>query len=195
MSVDIDCVYSQVTEAKSKLARARKPEMYINTILSLWGSMNAYLEYTKAKKYKSNAKYREIKRIVSALENGSEEYQEKLLIAANKERKAKARRDAKELKISLDKFNNYETDWFRVGEKDFVRLSQDGQHVETSQRVKIKAHNALTLYKLIKRGVNIKGHRIEHYTVTSINGTLKIGCHNISMDSVHAVGVKLLKQA
>ncbi len=31
---------------------------------------------------------------------------------------------------------------------------------------------------------DIKGYNIEGYTVISLNGTLKIGCHNINMDSV-----------
>jgi hypothetical protein len=55
----------------------------------------------------------------------------------------------------------------------------------------VKRENAKLLYKMIERGIDIQGKHIEHYTVTSINGTLKIGCHNINIDSMHKVG-KLL---
>ena len=40
----------------------------------------------------------------------------------------------------------------------------------------------------------VKGHKIGYYTVTSINGKLKIGCHDINMDSVRKLGDQLLKE-
>lgn len=91
----------------------------------------------------------------------------------------------------MTKFNNYEINSFRVGDKDYLRMSLDGEKVETSQGIKIFVSEASKLYKMICNGVDIKGHRIGGYVVTSINGTLKIGCHNIDMDSVHNVGKQL----
>ena len=185
---DLDLVHSAIISNKKSLARAKKPELYIFPILKLWESLNEFLEYTKAKKYKSNPKYKEIKSIVKALSNNPEDYKEKLKIASEKAAKAQKREDAKELKVNLSKFNSYEIDYFRVGKEDFLRLSKDGTKVETSQRVSVKRENAKALYEMIKKGVDIKGKHIEHYTVTSINGTLKIGCHNINIDSMHKIG-------
>lgn len=188
---DIDTVYSSVISAKNSLANARKPELYINPILRLWSKLNEFLEYSKAKKYKSNKKYKEIKAIVTALNNNSEDFKEELKIASVKLAKAQKRKDKIELKDKLEKFNNYEINFFRVGNEDFLRLSKDGESVETSQHVSVKRENAKMLYQMIERGIEIKGKHIENYTVTSINGTLKIGCHSINIESMHKVG-KLL---
>jgi hypothetical protein len=91
----------------------------------------------------------------------------------------------------LTKFYSYEINSFRIGDKDYLRLSLDKEKIETNQGIKVYANEAIKLYKLIMAGINIKGHRIGSYIVTSINGTLKIGCHNIDMDSVHKVGKQL----
>ena len=190
-STDLDTVHCAVISHKNSLANARKPELYITPILSLWESLNEFLQYTKAKKYKSNKKYKEIKAIVTALNDSPEEYKEKIKLASQKLAKAQKRKDAKELKEKLVKFNAHEIDSFRVGDEDYLRISKDGNSVETSQRVSVKRDNAKLLYKMIERGIDIQGKHIEHYTVTSINGTLKIGCHNINIDSMHKVG-KLL---
>jgi hypothetical protein len=188
---DLDIVHNTVISHRKSLANARKPELYITPILSLWESLNEYLQYSKAKKYKSNKKYKEIKAIVTALNNNPEDYKEKIKLASQKLAKAQKRKDAIKLKEKLSKFNSYEIDSFRVGDEDYLRLSEDGDKVETSQRVSVKRENAKLLYKMIERGIDIKGERIEHYRVTSINGTLKIGCHSINIDSMHKVG-KLL---
>ena len=188
---DLDTVHCTVISHKNSLANARKPELYITPILQLWESLNEFLQYTKAKKYKSNKKYKEIKAIVTALNDSPEDYKEKIKLASQKLAKAQKRKDAKKLKERLSKFNFYEIDSFRVGDEDYLRISKDGNSVETSQRVSVKRDNAKLLYKMIERGIDIQGKHIEHYTVTSINGTLKIGCHNINIDSMHKVG-KLL---
>lgn len=189
---NIDLVYNSVIENKNKLARANKPELYINPILSLWETMNEFLEWSNAKKYKSNPKYREIKSIVNALNNGSEDFKEKLRIATIKADKAQKRKDAKELKIKLAKFNAYEINSFRIGKEDFLRVSKNSEFIETTQNVRVKIESAKMLYKLILKGMEIKGRHIDSYTVTSINGTLKIGCHNINIGSVHQVGKQIL---
>ena len=191
---DIDAVHDTVISHKKSLANARKPELYITPILSLWESLNEFLQYSKAKKYKSNKKYKEIKAIVTALNDNPEDYKEKIKLASQKLAKAQKRKDAIRLKEKLSKFNSYEIDYFRenkLDNEDYLRISKDGDRVETSQRVSVKRENAKLLYKMIEKGIDIQGKRIEHYTVTSINGTLKIGCHNINIDSMHKVG-KLL---
>lgn len=191
---DLNTVYCSVIANKEKLANARKPEIYINNILSLWSSLNEFLEHTKAKKYKSNPKYKEIKKIVSSLENNTEEYKIKLKELAVKKAKSDKLRAKKELKEKLSKFMNYEINSFRInGVNDHLRISQDNKRVETSQGVKIPIKSAVLLYKLIKAGKDIKGYQIENYTVISINGVLKIGCHNIDRKNVSEIGEKLLK--
>jgi hypothetical protein len=191
-SCDIHHVHRQVLSLNDKLATARKPENYINQILSLWDSLNEYIKYTKNKNTPKDDRYKEIKRIVKAIQSQPQEYQQKLAEAKKKQELAKQRKEAKQIKDTLSKFYNYEVHTFRIGEKDYLRISQDGSNVETSQHVKVSIDEARTLYQLICKGVDIAGHRISNYIVNSINGTLKIGCHNIDMDSVHKVGKQLI---
>lgn len=190
---EIGLVYSQVLSLQGKLANARKPENYINGILSLWDSLNEYVKHIKSKNIPKDTRYKAIKAIVKHLNVDSVQYQQKLADAKKKDEAAKKRKEAKQIKESLTKFYNYEVNSFRIGDTDYLRLSQDGSTVETSQYVKVSTDEAITLYKAICNGVDIKGHRISNYIVNSINGRLKIGCHNIDMDSVHKVGKQLIK--
>jgi hypothetical protein len=189
---EIGLVYSQVLSLQDRLANARKPENYINGILSLWDSLNEYVKHIKSKNIPKDTRYKAIKAIVKHLNVDSVQYQQKLADAKKKDEAAKKRKEAKQIKEALTKFYNYEVNSFRVGDTDYLRLSKDGQAVETSQYVKVSTDEARTLYKAICNGVDIKGHRISNYIVNSINGRLKIGCHNIDMDSVHKVGKQLI---
>lgn len=189
---DLETVYNEVNHLKNKLARANKPELYINPIQRLWKTLNEFLVYSKTKKYKSHSQYKAIKAIVTALNGNSEEFKAKLLEASKKQAKAQKRKDAKKLKEKLTKFMSYESDYIYGLNEDFLRISEDGTKIETSQRISIKKENAIALYKMIDKGIDIAGKHIENYVVTSINGTLKIGCHNINIESVHSIGKQLL---
>ena len=191
-SCDIHHVHRQVLSLNDKLVTARKPENYINQILSLWASLNEFIKYTKNKNTIKDDRYKNIKRIIKAIQDKPEEYQQILAEAKKKEELMRKRSEEKRIKDTLSKWYNYEVHSFRIGEKDYLRISQDGSNVETSQYVKVSIDEAKTLYQLICKGVDIKGHRISNYIVNSINGTLKIGCHNIDMDSVHKVGKQLI---
>lgn len=190
---DIEKVYNTVQENLKSLANARKPEIYINAIININSKLNEYLKYirgtTKAKKDK---RYREIIKIVESLNTDSEGLKEKLTLQ-KKQAKAKAERLAKKkIKEALPKFENYEINSFRINDFDYLRISKDGERIETSQNVSVKVKEARLLYKMILAGKDIKGHKIGYYTVNSINGTLKIGCHNINIDSMHKVGKQLI---
>ena len=189
---EIGLVYSQVLSLQDRLANARKPENYINGILSLWDSLNEYVKHIKSKNIPKDTRYKAIKAIVKHLNIDSVQYQQKLADAKKKDEAAKKRKEAKQIKESLTKWYKYEINSFRVGDTDYLRLSQDGSTVETSQHVKVSTEEARTLYKAICNDVDIVGHRISNYIVNSINGRLKIGCHNIDMDSVHKVGKQLI---
>jgi hypothetical protein len=56
--------------------------------------------------------------------------------------------------------------------------------IETSIGARVKYESGKLLYKLIQAGKDIKGHDIDGYTVISVNGSLKIGCHEIDMKEV-----------
>ena len=93
---------------------------------------------------------------------------------------------------SLKMFEDYEINTFRIGDEDYLRMNLEKSMVETTQGVKIPVSAAKRLYENIIAKKDIKGYDIEGYTVISINGTLKIDCHHINIDSVHKVGKQLL---
>ena len=101
-------------------------------------------------------------------------------------------KNTKELKTKLIEFNTYEISRFNIGNFDYLRLSENGLFVETSQSIKIDLNDARKLYIAIKRNIDITGYKLGYYTVNSINGTLKVGCHNIDIKSVHSVGEQIL---
>lgn len=190
---DINLVHRQILTLKDKLTKARKPEKYINEIFYLFDSINEFIQYRKDKNTPKDVKYKEIKKLVNSLKNNPVHCQQKLAEAKKKQELAKKRKEAKQLKEQLTKFNRYEIDFFRNGNTDYLRLSKHGDLVETSQNVKVSLDEAKTLYRLILAGVEIKGHRISNYIVKSVDDKLTIGCHNIDMDSVHKVGKQILK--
>lgn len=181
-------LYQLEKELLSKLLKAKKPEIYISAANSLFNQYSENCEFIGVKPDKeivniykcfAGANYQEI------LEKRKKELREKEL-------KEKKQREA-QLKINIEKFYNYEIDYIYNTDQDFVRLSIDNTEVETSQRVKVSVKEAKTLYMLIQAGKDIKGFKIGYYTVISINGVLKIGCHNINIESMHRVGKELIK--
>lgn len=199
-------VHNDIKTALRSLINARKPHLYTDKISYLWGKLNEFAEWDRQenniykKNYETynNPKYKEIKKIVGKLseEGSSKDYLEILSKARKSSEAAEKKRAKKVLKLNLEDFKNYEIRRFKdwLNNEDYLRISQNGERVESSQDVSIKAHNALRLYKLILAGKNIDGRNIEQYTITSMNGTLKVGCHNINMESVHKVGKELLKR-
>lgn len=191
--VNLDHIHSHVTGyLLPKLSNARKPELYLGPILSLWTSLNEYYKYMKVRN-KKDPKYLELKRIVNTINKDKSNFTGNLQALQKRKAAAEKKRNVKNLKKQLKKFYNYESyNFHNCGLFDFVRISQDKTQIETSQNVKIDIKEAKILYLMIQANKDIKGHKIGYYTVISKNGTLKIGCHNIDMSSIHKTGKELL---
>ena len=71
----------------------------------------------------------------------------------------------------------------------WLRVKDD--YIQTSAGASVKLESAKVLYEMIKRGIDIKGHKIDGYTVISLNGVLKIGCHNIPLSEVDRIATQL----
>lgn len=188
MNCDIDLVYNQIMTNKNKLARANKPELYIDPIFRLYNSIIDYYTYiNKLSHLKKHGYFKEIKKLVDALNTDSEGLKEKLNKLAIDKAKKQARKDKKELKEKLVKFTSFDINSFRIGNFDYLRISKDKTQIETSQQIKIDIDKCKLLYKLIKAGKDIKGYKLDYYTVISINGSLKIGCHNIHRNEINRI--------
>lgn len=188
---DLNLVHIKVLSLEDSLKNARKPWLYTSQIHSLWTSMNEYIDYTKKLYIKKDDKYKYIKRIVSTLEKegGLELIQE----AKKKEAERVAAKEARQRKEALQKFMSHEINSFRIGKEDYIRLSEDKSLVETTQGVKIPVKSAAVLYQMILDKKDIVGYNIEGYKVTSLNGHLVIGCHNINVKNMHEVGKQVLQ--
>jgi hypothetical protein len=75
--------------------------------------------------------------------------------------------------------------------KDKVYLRSHGDIIETTRGASVPIREARILYDRIRMGKDIKGFQIGYYTVIGINGTLKIGCHEIERDEINRLAKSL----
>lgn len=198
-SIDIKYVQTEINAFLKCLTNARKPEIYISNINKLETNLTKWVEYCKDNKIshkyklnKSDYNYKKIVKIANSLL--TPQTIEKLKAKGKKDAAKQKAKDKRELKIKLDKFNAYKIDRFKIGQFDYLRLSENSQFVETSQNIRIEKSEAKKLYFAIKRKVDIKGQRIGYYTVNKIdNKALTVGCHKICIKSVKKVGLLISK--
>lgn len=82
--------------------------------------------------------------------------------------------DSVYLRVSISNFWN---------EKE--KAYTDAPCVETSKGARVSLNAAKILFKMIQSGQDVKGYDIDGYTVISLNGKLKIGCHDIERDEIN----------
>lgn len=200
---NLDLVYEKIKYTLSKIPKARvnKAE-YLNRILYLFKTLNEYLIYTKTKtKVSKDKRYKEIKKIVQRLETEQDQIIQEVaeMQKATKKRiqennKAKVKRFQEKQKNDIKLWRSYKEQNLYGLKHSLLRLSKDCTNVETSGGVKIETQKAKVLYKLIKAGKDIKGFKLDYYTVIGIkNNILKIGCHDIPMQEVDTIGKQLIK--
>ncbi len=193
LNTDLTKVLNQLTENAQKLINARKKDLYILPSLFLFEKLNEYIVWTGKKDIKKDPRYKSIVSLMKVFNTGDlQSYikSEKTRIERDKAKAAKIA--AAKLAKDLQLFENYEISRIYGQEQDFLRLAAGGGLVETSQGVKVSIKEAQTLYKMILAKKDIKGFKISNYTVISINGVLKIGCHHINIDSMHKIGSLIL---
>lgn len=185
---DIDIVHSSITDSLTKMstARIRKGD-YLNSIYDNYTKLNEYLEYTNTKLGYSDAiKYKEICDIVSRLEVDKDSIMAEI---AEIEKKRREKEKARQMEY-LAEWRSYERNWYSsTSNKTYLRLSVDGESVETTKGVRIERDKARVLYKLIKAGKDINGFKLDYYTVIGVkDNTLRIGCHDNPMTEVNTIG-------
>ena len=204
-SIDIKHIQTEINYNLEKLAKAKKPEIYISNITSLESNLTKWVDYCKENKIKkehfykynfvvnkSNYKYKKIVKTANSLLTA--ETIEKIKEKGKKDAIKQKAKDKRELKTKIAKFNTYEIDRFKIGEFDYLRLSQNGEFVETSQNIRIEKSDAKKLYFSIKNNFNIIGNKIGYYTINKIdNKALTVGCHKICINSVQKVGLLISK--
>jgi len=61
-----------------------------------------------------------------------------------------------------------------------LRLTKDKKEVQTSMGAYIPVREGKLLYKALQRGDSVHGRTIGSYTIIGYNGSLKVGCHEIT---------------
>ena len=188
---DLNEVHNTIKSYLKKLPRAREnKEYYLKQILKLFRSLNNYLEYTETKtKVSKLPKYKEIKTIVQRLETEKET----ILKEVAELNKRKAQREKEKQKEQIELWRNHEIRYINRLSQSLLRLSLDKKQIETSGGVNIETKKAKVLYKLIETGKDIKGFKLDYYTVIGIqDNILKIGCHNIPLKEVETIGKQIV---
>lgn len=182
-------VISILNGLEAKLLRARKPLIYISEAQKVIIEYSEYLKFMHGRAVLPES----VQKAYLPFQLDDEEL--KALQDKDEERRKKeAQRQREKLKLDIKAFMEYEMNYlnsYKISEA-YVRISKCGNFVETSKGVKVPVREAKILYNKIVRGEDIKGFKIDHYTVISINGCLKIGCHNINLENMHEVGKQLL---
>jgi hypothetical protein len=183
-------------EASEKASRARtKKEDYIDEAREAISDLARYLELAesvgvKIDRRKLGKSWRELIKLgvsdqdveeSARLKNEERKRQAKRIARANKEKHEKQLAALKKWKnneiqgsIYLDTIPGY-----------FLRIN--GDKLETSGGVSVGLREARILASKIKKGEDVKGHKIDHYTVISLNGELTVGCHNIDRKEVDRI--------
>jgi len=188
---DLNEVYNTITNHLQKLPKARvNKEYYLKVILNLFRSLNKYLEYTETKtKVSKLPKYKEVETIVQRLETEKET----ILKEVAELNKRKAQREKEKQKEQIELWRNHEIRYLNKSAKSLLRLSLDKKQIETSGGVNIETKKAKVLYKLIEAGKDIRGFKLDYYTVIGIqDNILKIGCHNIPLNEVETIGKQII---
>lgn len=205
-----ELVYNSLVSNIDKLKRSYKPETYIGFIQMY---LSSYFDFWEKDEYrnitsicgyncmseKDGILYKDLIRDIA--NNYPTNKDDIKTFFAEKEKREKELRDkidAKNKEKHLQSIKDfmaykcYSVAYRPQNFEEILRISKDGLFIETSASARVNIKSALTLYKMIVAKKDIKGYQIDHYTVISINGTLKIGCHNIDMKYVHKIGKKLL---
>jgi len=154
---------TKLNKELEKLSKARKPEIYLNSINYLF---KKYSEFQEFKKLPIN---KEINKIQKTANNGVNLEAYKKLIQ-KKEAKEKLEK-LKKFKAVFNDFKNYETDRIYKGLTgfDYLRISKDKLYIETSQEIKIDIDEAKKIAKAIKLGLNIVGQKLKYYTINKFD--------------------------
>lgn len=127
--------------------------------------------------YAKHFKVRLLKAQREILEAGIEEVVGKLLIAEKKE-------SAKQKRLLSKRWSEWTGDKISYT-KNEIYLRIVGDTVETSAGARVPVREGRILLDRIQKGKDVKGFKIGYYTVISLNGTLKIGCHQISRKEIN----------
>ena len=186
MSADKDKVIMQLKNLANKLIKARKPEIYIHKAETLYQDYAFFCAWRGIKK---DSKIIGLYNVFTQSDK-KDAYVKFVKKIAAKEKREREKSEAKAKQLFFDyKINRI----YGYNDFDLIRMSQYKQTIETSQGVSVPITEAKILFDRISKGKDIKGQKIDNWTVIGIeNGILKIGCHRLKMTDVKKIGEQII---
>lgn len=124
----------------------------------------------------------------------SEKGAEQLVKHLSKEQARKERQRQEDLKLQRVNYQKavelwktgelINLSWSPVSDEFGVSLRERNGMVETSKGAKVSVISARMLFREIQQGKDVRGFYLDGYTVLSMNGVLKVGCHEISREEI-----------
>lgn len=171
-----------------KLAVSRKPAIYIEQARSLNDQAFEYFNFfslTPSKEYQQA--YQQATEVSEELKAKVKAQQAEILA----QKKARAIDEAKAYEVKVQEWITGERQSLYPRPKiDILRRS--GDQVETSQGVKMTTQEAKAIHlQLVRHELKAGDQVLDRYTVSKVNGTVKIGCHTFDTEYLLNFGKSL----
>jgi hypothetical protein len=183
--------FDEIEAEINKLAKARKPEIYLNNIENVATKVKRYSQYTGAVIPEN---------LIEAMKITDKDqyagYQETRIEQAKQAQK-KAEQDLKKRHAEdLEKWLNFETHRLYINDgADYLRVNPENDRVETTQAVHIPNEIAKRLWLSIKQNTLKVGDKILNYSVNEAGKNVKIGCHTFKRSYLLQFGANLYETA
>lgn len=92
---------------------------------------------------------------------------------------------------SLEKWFDYKTNYLKKHKRDYLRLSKDGDKIETSQGLSFGLAECKLLWLLIKNNHLAVADKVLGYDVLKSGDDIKIGCHDFPRSYLVEFGEKI----
>jgi len=173
----------------AKLARARKPEIYIEQIKSLNKEVTAYHDYFKIQ-------IPELLALVlnASLENLKEISQERLDIL-ERNRIAQNKREIWHGAVAVQCFYDFKSDSVYTGDiSDCLRYYEETNRFETGQRVEMPYEIGIRLFESINNKSIKEGDKVLQFSVKKVtNSEIEIGCHKFTFEYLEYIASLYIK--
>jgi len=172
-------------DGATKLATARKPEIYLNMLSIIESKAVKYAQFF-------NIEIPETLKAVLSIVDKSQylDYQQKANELAKIEGAKRLKEQKKQFKEQIKKWLNLETSRLYTNYKyDFLRINDN--RIETTQAVQIPLELGKRLYQSIKNGSLSVGDKVLNYSVNEIGNDIKIGCHTFKQSYLLKFGAQL----
>jgi hypothetical protein len=183
--------FDEIEAEINKLAKARKPEIYLNNIEYVATKVKRYSQFTGA-----NIPINLIEAMKITDKDQYAGYQESRIEQAKQAQKKAEIELKKRHEEELEKWLNFETNRLYLNNgSDYLRVNPENDRIETTQAVHIPNEIARRLWLSIKENTIKVGDKVLNYSINEAGKHIKIGCHTFKRSYLLDFGAKLYQTA